>query len=101
MGARGTSSPNRIGFPGSFSLTFLGAGFLFLVRGRRKAATIMALLVCIVNLIPASGYLLNIELFYSNSRLTGIAWPTVVALLLSGIGLIFTAARERSSGSDC
>ncbi len=33
---------------------------------------------------------MNIELFYSNSRLTGIAWPTVVALLLSGIGLIFT-----------
>ncbi len=89
MGARGTISPNRIGLPGSLSLAFLGAGFLFLLGGKRKLATLMGLMVCIINLVPASGYLLNIGLFYSNPRLTAIAWPTVVALMFSGFGLIF------------
>ncbi len=89
IGAWGTTSPNRIGLPGSLSLTFLGAGFLFLLGGKRKPATVMGLMVCIINLVPASGYLLNIGLFYSNPRLTSIAWPTVVALMFSGFGLIY------------
>jgi two-component system, chemotaxis family, sensor kinase Cph1 len=88
-GAIGTMSPNRIGLPGSLSLTFLGAGFLLLVTGKRKMATLMGLIVCVINLVPASGYLLNIGLFYSNTKLTSIAWPTVLALMLSGFGLIF------------
>jgi chemotaxis family two-component system sensor kinase Cph1 len=89
MGARGTISPNRIGLPGSLSLTFLGAGFILLLSGKRKLATFMGLMVCIINLVPASGYMLNIGIFYSNPRLTAIAWPTVVALMLSGLGLVF------------
>jgi chemotaxis family two-component system sensor kinase Cph1 len=89
MGAWGTVSPNRIGLPGSLSLTFLGAGFLLLIGGKRKLVTFMGLMVCIINLVPASGYLLNIGLFYSNPRLTAIAWPTVVALMFSGLGLVF------------
>jgi chemotaxis family two-component system sensor kinase Cph1 len=89
IGAKGTISPNRIGLPGSLSLAFLGAGFLLLIAGKRKLATVMGLIICIINLVPASGYLLNIGLFYSNARLTAIAWPTVLALMLSGFGLIF------------
>jgi PAS domain S-box-containing protein len=89
-GVRATLSPNRMGFPASLSFTFLGAGFLFLVAERRKTATLMGLFVCILNLIPASGYLFNIGYFYSNARLTVIAWPTVLGLILSGIGLVFT-----------
>ncbi len=76
-GAAGTMSPNRIGLPGSLSLTFLGAGFLLLIGGKRKLATLNGLIVCVINLVPASGYLLNIGIFYSNPRLTAIAWPTV------------------------
>jgi PAS domain-containing protein len=89
MGAKGTISPNRIGLPGSLSLTFLGAGFIFLLSEKRKLATFMGLMVCIINLVPASGYMLNIGIFYSNPRLTAIAWPTVVALMFSGLGLVF------------
>jgi PAS domain S-box-containing protein len=89
IGARATISPNRIGLPGSISFTFLGAGLLFLLGGKRKTATLMGLIVCSVNLIPASGYLLNIGLFYSSPRLTVIAWPTVLALMLSGLVLVF------------
>ncbi len=88
MGSRGTISPTRIGLPGSLSLTFLGTGFLFLLGGKRKLATLMGLMVCTINLVPASGYLLNIGLFYSNPRLTAIAWPTVVALMFSGLSLV-------------
>jgi PAS domain S-box-containing protein len=82
-------NPNRIGLPGSLSLTFLGAGFLLLIAGKRKLATFFGLMVCLVNLIPASGYLLNIHLFFSNPRITSIALPTVLALILSGLALIF------------
>jgi PAS domain S-box-containing protein len=89
IGAVSTVSPNRVGLPGSSSLAFLGAGFLSLLAGRRKLATFLGLVVCIINLVPASGYLLNIGLFYSNPKLTAIAWPTVLALMLSGFGLIF------------
>jgi PAS domain S-box-containing protein len=89
LGAKGTVSPNRVGFPGSLSMTFLGAGFLLLMTGKRKMATFFGLVVCIINLVPASGYLLNIGMFYSNPRLTAIAWPTALALMLSGFGLIF------------
>jgi two-component system, chemotaxis family, sensor kinase Cph1 len=89
LGATSTSSPNRIGLPGSLSLTILGAGFLFLLADKKRPATLSGLIVFAINLVPASGYLLNIGIFYSNTGLTAIAWPTVLALMLSGLGLIF------------
>ncbi len=88
-GAKATISPNRMGMPASLSFTFLGSGLLFLMKGNRKTATFLGLIVCIINLIPASGYLLNIGLFFSDPKLTGIAWATVVSLTLSGFSLVF------------
>lgn len=89
LGAKATISPNRIGLPGSLSLTILALGMFLLLRGKRKAATFMGLMVCILNLVPASGYLLNIGLFYNDPKITAIALPSVVALILSGLGLVF------------
>ena len=87
-GAVGTASPNRMGPPGSSSLMLLGAGLLFLGSRRARFAAWLGLAVCIINLIPAVGYIYGIAEFYTNPRLTGIAWSTVIALLCLGVGLI-------------
>ncbi len=89
FGETATASPNRVGFVGSLCLTLLGSGFLLLITGKRKQATFMGLLVFIISLIPAFGYLLEITIFYSLPRLTAIAWPTVISMLLMGLGLLF------------
>lgn len=92
-GARGTVSPNRIGIPGSLSLTLLGAGLLALALRRRAAVSFLGLAVCVVNLLPAMVFLYGYGLFY-NHPMTGIAWPTV--LVLSMLGLALVMARRES-----
>ncbi|MHC1767319.1 MAG: PAS domain S-box protein [Verrucomicrobiia bacterium] len=86
-GAAATVSPNRIGPPGSLSLVLLGAGLL-LLASRPRLAQWLGLGTCVINLIPAVGFLYGIAEFYSNPRLTGIAWSTVIALSSLGAGLI-------------
>jgi PAS domain S-box-containing protein len=94
IGATATISPNRVGFIGALCLTFLGSGFLLLMAGKRKLATLLGLIVSIVNLVPACGYLLKINIFYSYSNLSAIAWPTVIAMILLSLGLIFIKPGE-------
>ena len=89
-GAIATTSPNRMGFPGSLSLTLIGAGFLIKIWYRRLLASFFGVLVCLINLVPAVGYFLDIDLFYSRHELTMIAWPSVIALLSLGLGLVFS-----------
>lgn len=91
-GALATVSPNRMGIPGSLSLTLMGAGLLALVFKKWAASSCLGLTVCIVNLLPAVGFLYGFGLFYSHP-LTGIAWPTVLVLSLLGLGLLM-AHRE-------
>jgi signal transduction histidine kinase/CheY-like chemotaxis protein len=91
-GAVATSSPNRIGPPGSTSLVLLGAGLLALSR-RRRIALYLGLAVCLVDLVPAVGLLYDIGQLYGRA-LTGIAWPTVVALLSLGLGLMVASGRD-------
>jgi len=88
-GAAGTASPNRIGLIGSSSLTFLGAGLLLFLFDRRAIAAFLGSVVCIINLVPAVGYFLKISMFYAQPTLTGIAWPTVLALIALGLSLVF------------
>ena len=87
-GAVATASPNRMGPPGSSTLAVLGAGLLALVWGRRKIAPYLGLTACLIQLVPAVGFLYGITEFYGKTHLVGIAWPTVVALLSLGIGLV-------------
>lgn len=87
-GALGTVAPNRIGPPGSISLTWLGASLLMLVTGRHRWAAYLGLAVCLISLSPLVGFLYGIKDFYSLPRFTGIAWPTVLALLALGFGVI-------------
>jgi len=91
-GALATASPNRMGIPGSLSLTLMGAGLLALALRKWTAVSCLGLTVCVVNLLPAVGFLYGYGLFYSHP-LTGIAGPTVLVMSLLGLGLVM-AHRE-------
>jgi PAS domain S-box-containing protein len=91
-GAPGTASPNRMGPTGATTLALLGVGLLALAW-RRRAALYVGLATCVVVLVPAVGYLYGIDPFYATAR-TGIAWPTVIALLSLGVGLVLAHAHH-------
>ncbi len=54
----------------------------------------MALAVCLIALLPTIGFLYSAEEFYGIARYTGIAWPTALALLLLGVGLLCARPAE-------
>lgn len=87
-GAAATASPNRMGPPASTSLTLLGAGLLLLALRRRMVARYLGLAAFGIVLGPAVGYMYGIDALYRKAQLTGIAWPTVLALMLLGAGLV-------------
>ncbi len=86
-GAVGVVSPNRMGPPGSTSLMLLGLGLLALAFERPRPAAWAGVGVCIINMVPAVGFLYGVEEFNGNPRLTVIAWSSVIALLAVGAGL--------------
>ncbi|MBI5545166.1 MAG: PAS domain S-box protein, partial [Deltaproteobacteria bacterium] len=88
-GAVATVSPNRMGPPASVSFVLIGLALLALAMRRPRAvAAYLGLATCLISLVPAVGYLFGIDTFYGKANVTGIAWPTVVVLLLLGIGLV-------------
>ena len=91
-GALATARPNRIGPTGATSLALLGAGLLALAW-RRRVALYLGLATGFIVLVPAVGFLYGIGPFYSTAR-TGIAWPTVIALLSLAIGLVLAHANH-------
>jgi PAS domain S-box-containing protein len=92
-GAAATASPNRIGPPGSLSLAMLGTGLLALAL-RRGWAVYFGLATVVVVLVPAVGFLKGLAPLYGTPRVTGIAWPTVIALSSLATGLVL-ACGER------
>jgi len=86
-GAAATANSNRMGPPGAAALAFLGAGLLALTLGRQRVSPYLALAACLVQLVPAVGFLYGIEEFHDKPHLTEIAWPTLAALLALGVGL--------------
>ena len=82
-----------MGLYGSISLTLLGAGLLALTLRWRAIAPYLGIAVCVINLIPAVGYAYGIGEFYNLPR-ANIAWPTVVALMLLGIGLMLAHVED-------
>jgi PAS domain-containing protein len=87
-GATSILSPNRMGPPGAISLVLIGSALLTLVGRRRAVTPYLGLLVCLISLVPAVGYLYGARAFYGNAYLTVIAWPTIPALMALGIGLV-------------
>ncbi|HEX9243737.1 MAG TPA: ATP-binding protein [Anaeromyxobacter sp.] len=95
VGAVATASPNRMGIPASSSLSLIGLGLLALAwRRTRPVAPYLGVATFFINLVPAVGYLLGVVAFYGRER-TRIAWPTVVALQVLGLGLTLA---HRSGG---
>jgi len=87
-GAVATLSPNRIGFPGSVSLSLQGIGLIALAF-KKRLAPYLGLATCLTVMVPAIGFLYGISPFFK-SEATGIAWLTVVALFSLGLGLMLT-----------
>jgi PAS domain S-box-containing protein len=86
-GATATASPNRVGPLGAVSLIVIGAG-LIATAWRWRVALYLGLATCVVVSVPAVGFLYGISPFYSQAYVTGIAWPTVIALFSLGLGLM-------------
>jgi PAS domain S-box-containing protein len=93
-GAAATTSPNRMGPSGSTSLALIGAGLIFLAWRRRSFVPYLGTAACLINLVPAVGFLYGIGPFYNEPHLTGIAWPTVVAMLSLGSGLVLSRLED-------
>ena len=87
-GAPATASPNRMGLLGAFSLCLLSLGILSLPAGKLALGSFLGFSVIIINLVPAFGFLFRIPQYYSRIFSTGIAFPTVVGLMLLGLGVI-------------
>jgi PAS domain S-box-containing protein len=68
----------------------LGAALLALAW-KRRIAFHLGLATCLIVLVPAIGFLYGIGPFYGTVR-TGIAWPTVIALLVLASGLMLAAS---------
>jgi len=95
FGTAAVASPNRMGPVGAVTLILLGAGFLALAWGRRKIPSYMGLAVCVISLVPAVGFLYGAAEFYRLPNITAVAWPTIVALMALGFGLMLA---DRESG---
>lgn len=94
-GAIATMSPNRMGIPGSISLALTGIGLFLISVGRKEPAFYFGLAICATILVPAVGYLLNVDIFYEYAPATGIDWPSVIAFLLSGVSLMLSSSENR------
>ena len=95
--------PNRMGPPASTSVTLAGVALLLLSWRDRRAlrwAQGLALAVCLIALLSCMGYLYDARTFWGVAHLMGIAWPTAVALLLLGAGLLCAAGRGADGASD-
>ena len=86
-GAVGTTSPNRMGVPGTISLLLIATALL-VAHPRRLWVPQFGLAICFINLIPLLGFLYRIEEFTHISQLTAIALPTVLVNMLFGIGFV-------------
>jgi PAS domain S-box-containing protein len=94
-GAVGVTSPNRMGPPASLSLALLGTALLLLTRrqaaDRRRGPALhepLALVTALLGLLSIIGYLYGVSALYQVARLTGIAWPTALSILLLAVGVL-------------
>ncbi len=96
-GAMAVVSPNRMGVPASLSFTLIGLALLILSRRDHRgvrAAQALAMAVCLISLLAITGVLYGAAEFHEIARYTAIAWPTAVALLLLGLGLLCARPAE-------
>ena len=96
-GEVGVTGPNRMGSPAALSFALAGLSLLTLSRPGRRGRVLsqcLALGVCALAMVGAIGYLYGATGLYALVRLTAIAWPTAVALLALGLGLLLARPAE-------
>lgn len=74
--------------PDSLSLILIGAGLFLLTRGGREVVPYLGLAVCLINLVPAGGFLYGIEFVLNEPEWLRVSWPGVASLLALGLGLV-------------
>jgi PAS domain S-box-containing protein len=92
----GTSSPGRMGPPGSFSFTLIGAALMLLgvtreppaPAGRRGLVPVLALIVGTLALFSVIGYAFGAQRFYAVPWLTAIALQSALLLIVVAVGVI-------------
>jgi signal transduction histidine kinase/CheY-like chemotaxis protein len=90
VGALATVSPNRMGPPASTANFLLGIALVLSASrsGRRLAFShLLALVVCVIAVLPLTGYAYGFSELYAVARYTGISLPNAVALLALGIAI--------------
>ncbi len=96
-GALGVAGPNLMGTPASISFFFAGMALLLLNRRDKRALKVaqgLALAVCLIALLGSIGFLYGATGLYETKRLTGVAWPTAVSLLMLGLSLLCSRPTE-------
>ncbi len=95
-GVPGTQSPNRMGPVGSLSFSLLSIGLLHRERRRQSARPLfqfLALAVMLLAAIPTLGYAFNAHELFGIARLTAIALPTSIGLLMLAASLLLSRPR--------
>lgn len=90
-GAMGAGAPNRPGTPAALGLSLLGAALLLLSSRRDRIAAWaqpLAIAAGVVSLLGIIGFLYGVRPLYTISRLTAVAWPTAVSMLLLAVGVL-------------
>ncbi len=93
--ASATTSRGRMGPPAALNLFAVGVAMLLLSwpRGARVAQAV-ALGIAVVPLAAAVGYAYDVAVLYQQPRLTAIALPTAVALLLLDVAVLLARPGE-------
>ncbi len=95
-GAIGVNAPNRMGLPGAAGTLFAGLAVLAFVRRPPLvvAGQALGLGVALLGLLSTMGYVYRVQAFYGIVGVTAIAWPTAMALLALGVGLVLLRPTE-------
>jgi PAS domain S-box-containing protein len=86
-----------MGIPAAISFVLAGLALLIFSRRDGRGATAaqgLALAICFIALLGTIGYLYGAHVLYAVAHLTGIAWPTALALLTLGLGLLLARPTE-------
>lgn len=94
-GAPGVTSPNRMGPPASLCFALLGPALLLLGRaGQPHWYQPLGLIVVLIATLPTIGYLYGADQLYGVAKYSGIAWPTALALVALGLGMLCARPAE-------
>ena len=90
-GAAATTSPGRMGPNAAVSFVLAGLALLSLQRAASHHVSRAQLLACALTAlatVPIAGYAYGAAPLYDVARYTGIAFPTAIALLVLGVGIL-------------